>query len=410
MLRKLICIVASLTMLICMLSSAVAFEKLPAPTNLRWDGCIARWDEVAGARSYSIYVEFLLKDSGKRTGLSTSSSVPYYDCTDAFKSAGNSLEISQGTIYATFTVKAWTDDVENVYSSDTSAPSPETTYELQTTKETLATPLNLRWEGNVAVWDEVPNATYYSFYLKSARDESSYGSGLSTSTRETYYDCTDALKDAGASMGMTEGTIYATFTVKAQTSDYDHFFSGKESAASPQLTFELPVRERLTTPVNLRWEGTKAVWDAVPNARSYSFFLKTEGTSLSTSSSTNSYECLEAMKNAANSTGKLGEFLVFTFTVKAYSNNRDLYIDSYTSETSPKIYINPIAKDELPGDIDIDGVPGVSDARIVLQAIAKGIVSEAVRQVADVDNNGKLDANDALKIMQYSAGWNVTLK
>ena len=104
-----------------------------------------------------------------------------------------------------------------------------------------------------------------------------------------------------------------------------------------------------------------------------------------------------------------GEILEFYIEIFARTDDYDHYIKSDIA-VSPSIYINPIAKDELPGDIDIDGVPGVSDARIVLQAIAKGNVSEAVRQVADVDNNGKLDANDALKIMQYSAGWNVTLK
>ena len=61
------------------------------------------------------------------------------------------------------------------------------------------------------------------------------------------------------------------------------------------------------------------------------------------------------------------------------------------------------------GDINKNGSINGADAVTLLSFIADG-AADTVQAIADVDDNGRVDANDALRIMQYAAGWNVTLK
>jgi hypothetical protein len=59
---------------------------------------------------------------------------------------------------------------------------------------------------------------------------------------------------------------------------------------------------------------------------------------------------------------------------------------------------------ELPGDADGNSRVTLNDAIAILE----GTVSNDAN--ADVNGDGKTDINDALRILQYMAGWNVTLK
>ena len=61
------------------------------------------------------------------------------------------------------------------------------------------------------------------------------------------------------------------------------------------------------------------------------------------------------------------------------------------------------------GDINKNGSINGADAVTLLSFIADG-AADTVQAIADVDDNGRVDANDALRSMQYAAGWNVTLK
>lgn len=403
MLRKLICITAVLLMLSCSLSGAFAFEKLETPVNLRWDGMIARWDSVPNAASYTI----LLKANDPYTYFQLSSSEPYVDCTYGIRMLSEDYSDLEGTLYYTFSVKANPSDYSIYTSSDTSTDSQQYVYEIPPRKK-LETPTNLRWEETTARWDAVPNATKYSIII----EVSGTATCFQMSSTEPHVDCAEGIKSLSEDLPSGE-TMLCTFSVKAQANETDYYVSSELSAKSPIYVYEIPSREKLATPTNLRWNSTTLNWDSVPNADRYTLFLymKTNNYPVSwhLSTSDTSIECIKEMQQMAADARISGEILEFYIEIFARTDDYDHYIKSDIA-VSPSIYINPIAKDELPGDIDIDGVPGVSDARIVLQAIAKGNVSEAVRQVADVDNNGKLDANDALKIMQYSAGWNVTLK
>jgi hypothetical protein len=58
----------------------------------------------------------------------------------------------------------------------------------------------------------------------------------------------------------------------------------------------------------------------------------------------------------------------------------------------------------LPGDADGNSRVTLNDAIAILE----GTVSNDAN--ADVNGDGKTDINDALRILQYMAGWNVTLK
>lgn len=67
------------------------------------------------------------------------------------------------------------------------------------------------------------------------------------------------------------------------------------------------------------------------------------------------------------------------------------------------------APERLPGDAD--GNEGVSIDDVI--ALLRHLASESVKintANADVNGDGKVDVKDVLRILQYDAGWNVTLK
>lgn len=63
----------------------------------------------------------------------------------------------------------------------------------------------------------------------------------------------------------------------------------------------------------------------------------------------------------------------------------------------------------LPGDTDVDGTVNITDALLLLQYAAGENISINTSN-ADVNTDGMADIYDALLILQYDAGWNVTLK
>ena len=63
----------------------------------------------------------------------------------------------------------------------------------------------------------------------------------------------------------------------------------------------------------------------------------------------------------------------------------------------------------LPGDADNSGTVSLADVTLMLQHCAGDAVQINLSN-ADVNDDGKVDGQDALLIMQYASGWSVTLK
>ncbi len=78
-------------------------------------------------------------------------------------------------------------------------------------------------------------------------------------------------------------------------------------------------------------------------------------------------------------------------------------VSSYTASTEP-----PVAE-KVPGDVNGDGVVDANDALRVLQYSAGWNVSLDTAN-ADVNGNGSVDVNDAVLILRYGAGEDVTLQ
>lgn len=70
---------------------------------------------------------------------------------------------------------------------------------------------------------------------------------------------------------------------------------------------------------------------------------------------------------------------------------------------------NPPAEDRVPGDVNGDGRVDAGDALLVMQYDAGWNVS-IDRENADVNGSNSVELNDAVLIFQYAAGQDVTLK
>jgi len=71
--------------------------------------------------------------------------------------------------------------------------------------------------------------------------------------------------------------------------------------------------------------------------------------------------------------------------------------------------VGDAAPERLPGDADDNEGVGVNDAIAILRAFAGEDVSINTEN-ADVTGDGKVNLEDALRLLQYIAGWNVTLQ
>ena len=66
------------------------------------------------------------------------------------------------------------------------------------------------------------------------------------------------------------------------------------------------------------------------------------------------------------------------------------------------------APERLPGDADNSDGVGLNDAIAILEYLISGSGINLAN--ADVNGDGTVDAQDVLRILQYDAGWDVTLK
>ena len=124
------------------------YLELGMPTNLRWDGKIARWDAVEGATAG--YTVRLYDADGNTVGSAQTATNNYYDF---------SAQVQDGYHFSVSTVKTATNRGSNANDSGRYGD-----YSLAFNKLGSNGHLNFRMsEGGNLEWDEVPGATGYTF-------------------------------------------------------------------------------------------------------------------------------------------------------------------------------------------------------------------------------------------------------
>ncbi len=219
--------------------------KLYEPQNLRWDGTVAKWDSVANATGYTVY---LYTDDGYLQ-LTKTTTETQYDWT---------TEAEDGRW---FEVVATADN----YRDSNAAEGPK----YGTYSWTAPTLTGGKAEWNVTLsddgmlrWNDMGSATYDIEVDKTA---------MGGTVTNIYNINTNAynLINRFKTLKLENGTYY--FTIKANDSDTN----------SGTISFRYVSPEsKLSAPLNLRWDGTVAKWDSVANATGYTVILYTSSGSV----------------------------------------------------------------------------------------------------------------------------------
>ena len=220
------------------------YEKLPAPTNLRWNGNVAEWDAVLNADRYNVYIYNTTKtgDLSVRSNLTETS----VDLSDLSPEDGWFFEVvAYGTGYRN---SAISESPRKGGGSRTILP----------VSGSGAMNLKLLSNGTL-LWDKYNDATSYTvevfehpgtFVLKTISvDKANQYCDLIAAMDQEYYDNGDY-----------------RIEVRANGSSADHPYD------SMIIYYDSPY-EKLTAPANLRWNGLFAEWNAVPGAQYYNVYV-----------------------------------------------------------------------------------------------------------------------------------------
>ncbi|MBQ6824738.1 MAG: hypothetical protein IJP27_08795, partial [Clostridia bacterium] len=219
------------------------FDKLEAPTNLRWDGSVARWDAVPNADGYTVY---LVQPRGTNyASFKVEGNTPYKDFSNVSGlNSGWWFEVE-----ATAT-EGYRDSVRN--------ESPKVFQSRENAAQTVEGNINLKMSADgILTWDAVPNATCYSVDATT---------GNNTIVKEDYYTDTRFSFFESLDSRKIDSDAYA-ISVSAQVNGLWGDFTGK------LLYYYVSPYNKLEAPTNLRWEGTTARWDATPHADGYTVHL-----------------------------------------------------------------------------------------------------------------------------------------
>ncbi|MCR5844945.1 MAG: hypothetical protein K6G78_00035 [bacterium] len=289
---------------------------LDQATNLRWDGTTAKWDSVAHATDYTIYV----MRKGKP---GYSDTLEYYggvyetsfDCTRI-------ITDTEAQYYFYIYSSDWTDE----YATSKSEDSP-LTYGIAFEYRDI-TNLRLSDDG-VLTWDAYPGAAKYNISVE-VFPNNFYGD----STSDTSFDLRGFLKTQGRPSGDYPFTIYA--------GDDEGYRISNEM----NRTYTGFVNESLDNPVNLRWEGKVAKWDAVANADEYTVILRRNHAHVTTAStSSTEVDFSDYIVSTADT---------YTFLVMA-SDSTDNYGDSSWVESAPAGFVFGLTATVEPAEFQYDG-------------------------------------------------------
>ncbi len=210
--------------------------QLSTPTNLSWNGLVASWSAVSNATSYYIVVSENYSNTVLRETITTNS----YDLS-------SDVDFTYGNTYS-FYVKACGEGYPSSEYSDWchmfySDPS-----------NTIGDIPNVSISGDVLSWGK---------YGRSNRFIVKVGNG--TFSRPGFY--TINLNDACLYFGFVTGD----YTVKLYAVENDD--TTVVSNVWEGSYHYVNNNPQLSAPTNVRWDGTKARWDAVTGATKYELYL-----------------------------------------------------------------------------------------------------------------------------------------
>ncbi len=248
----------------------VSFEKLSAPTDVLFSDETLSWKKVSSAKKYKIFVW------SKAT---TSSPTPYLikEITEGYTEENGrfSIDISQQEIK----VSPYTIKIQSIGNGAEILDSIVQNIEI----EKLATPTNLKIEGNTLSWSPVKNATSYAVYVNGRNpdtnnpENSNYktpkivsSSGSNTLT----LDCSSMSFVADGEF--TDAQNVNVITVVARVSYYDenNQLVTVESVAPAKL--EVHKIEKVTLKNSFGDVG----WDSIDDATGYHIVISKDGTTL----------------------------------------------------------------------------------------------------------------------------------
>ncbi len=332
-------------------------EKLATPTNLYWDGYIAKWDSVTNADYY--YCHIYYDNATQIRNIIAENN--YYDFSNDER-----LKIPDQPYQ--FYVTALSND-DNYLRSDNSVLS-DAMINGSTELEPLATPINLRWDGLIAKWDPVANADLYYVTLYEPNMEQ---------VHELVYD---ESKDFSGDTRLQNGIAYQ-FYVQAFSSIYP---KSSVSDLSPKMTmggFEYTKLENL----HLN-EDNDMVWDSYAGAVKYHYTIEKADGDVEgyTQNGATSLPLLYYIINSASPLLKLSIY------AEDADGNRISTITKANVQIREK------------GDADLDGDVTIIDVRLILQAY---INSNSETQwddyklhSYDVDNDGLINITDVRIALQ----------
>ena len=181
------------------------YPKLEKPTNLVWDGLIAKWDAVTGATKYDLYV---YENGSSRPVISK------YDLTEnQFDFTGNK-NLKTGNTY-TFKIQAKADDKRSSDWSDAS-----TSVNGWFTLGNLSN-VNISSEG-VMTWDDYDGAAKYFVSISSFGGD--YESGVNIKQEIEYYDKPTGTYNVKIYAVDSEGNTITNDYVTTYTYTYDTIY------------------------------------------------------------------------------------------------------------------------------------------------------------------------------------------
>ncbi|MCR4688097.1 MAG: hypothetical protein K5745_00950 [Saccharofermentans sp.] len=205
---------------------------------------------------------------------------------------------------------------------------------------------NVQLVDGVLSWDALDGATNYSLYF--------YNETHTTDVARSIEECSYDIKAYLVSEDCNEGTYTIQLTARAMNK-YGYMVDVSQTAVVTNYEYVKPAQ--LATPTNLKWDGTIATWDAVPNATSYKFILH-HGLSIKEETVTdNFYDCEGFMADQSKA----------YFEVTAYADyypTSETAVLAHTDITYPDIQNVQISAD---GVVTWDAVESASEYRIIIK-------------------------------------------
>lgn len=392
-------------------SETITIKVLPAPSNVKWDGYVAKWDAVEGAEGYQLNLYFKDPEGDRwmRWGLiNTFSKNSYYDYSAFIQNEVNREDVSYDCVEFYYTVGV-ADKDNNLVSSVVDSEVLKINLNKEPEVTGLQQVTNLRWSdttpGQAVFYN--PNEGNVSFTLQCFKDDAQYPmASWSTSasnpgdvTLPVHFDITES------------GNYKYQIKVYAYGVEPDwNYETGCVSEWSSVFTYTRPSKQ-VAVPTNIKWDSNgKVTWDKAEHANHYWSYLYVKDSSYTWNDGYRPMGGSGSMDNFHDYSSKLGDGYEYYVRVKANSENINKYANGDYSEYIP-FKKNEVA-DKVNGTLDIV-VPKEITTENVQQAVSevkeifKDDTSKGELQVAMQTDEATRDKIAALE-EQYMTSKNVT--